>query len=296
MPDDSKNGLLYAFGAFGLWGLLPIYWKWLQHVPSMEILGHRMVWSLVFVLGLLAVSKRWAWIRQLDRRTVGIYLCAALLLGANWGLYIWAVNTDRVVETALGYFINPLLNVALGVLVLGEKSRPLQWVAIGFAALGVLYLTFVYGELPWISLTLGFSFAFYGLFKKLAPLGAAEGLALETVLLFPLALAGLIYLGVQGDSTFGQADTKTHLLLIGSGVATALPLVFFTAAVRRLTLTVLGLTQYMAPTIQFFLGVFLFAEPFTATRLIGFVFIWAGLVVYSVEGAVFRRRARRAKA
>lgn len=294
MPDDSRNGLLYAFGAFGLWGLLPIYWKWLQHVPSMEILGHRMVWSLVFVLGLLAVSNRWAWIRTLNRRTVAVYLGAALLLGANWGLYIWAVNAGRVIETALGYFINPLLNVALGAWVLRERSRRLQWVAIGLAGLGVLYLTFIYGELPWLSLTLGFSFAFYGLFKKLAPLGASEGLALETVLLFPLALIWLIVLELRGEATFGHADTRTHLLLIGSGVATALPLVFFSAAVRRLTLTVLGLTQYLAPSIQFLLGVFLFAEPFTLSRLIGFAFIWAGLVVYSVEGAWFRRRVRAA--
>jgi chloramphenicol-sensitive protein RarD len=290
MPATSRSGLLFALGAFGLWGALPIYWKLLDHVPALEILCHRTIWSLVFVLLILEARGRWRWVRQVTRRQVGVYLAAALLLALNWGLYIWAVNSDRIVDTALGYFINPLLTVALGAVVLRERSRPAQWAAIGLAAAGVLYLTFAMGALPWIALTLSSSFAVYGLLKKLAPLGAAEGLALETTLLVPLALIGLMILRTP-DSPIWSAPT--YALLASAGVATALPLLFFSAAALRLPLTVLGLVQYVAPSVQFFIGVVVFKEPFSSTRLVGFAFIWLGLIVYSAEGIWHRRRTAR---
>lgn len=289
-PTDLRDGLLFALGCYGLWGVLPIYWKQLLAVPAPEILAHRMVWSLGFVLLLLAFKQRWRWIGQLRRGTVGVYLGAALLLAVNWGLYIWAVNAGFIVETALGYFINPLISVAFGALFLGERLRRGQQVAIGLAAVGVLSLTFAYGRPPWISLTLAVSFATYGLLKKKAPLGALEGLSLETALLCLPALGYLLWLG--GSGAFGD-DPRTTALLTFSGAATALPLVFFAAALRRLTLSLMGVVQYAAPTTQFLLGVYLYGEPFDAHRLVGFGFIWLGLAVYTAEGLRARQQARR---
>lgn len=286
---DHRSGLLFGLACYALWGFLPVYWKQLLHVPATEILAHRMVWSLGFVVALLVARRRWAWIRTLTARTVGLYTVAALLLALNWGLYIWAVNSGFVVETALGYFMNPLLNVAFGAMFLSERLRRAQWIAVGLAACGVAYLTIVYGRPPWISLTLAVSFAIYALLKKKASLGAIEGLGLETAVLFLPALAYLLWLTNSFGGHFGEG-ARTTTLLAGSGLATALPLVLFAAAVRRLTLTVVGLIQYLAPTLQFLLGVFVYDEPFTPTRLVGFLFIWGGLAVYSAEGLYFRRR------
>ncbi len=291
-PRASGAGLAFAFACFGLWGLLPLYWKLLQAVPAVEILAHRMVWSLGFVLVLLAVRRRWGWVRGLGRRTVALYLAAATVLAINWGTFIWAVTHAHVVETSLGYFINPLVNIALGAALLGERPRRAQGVAIALAAVGVAVLTVGYGRPPWVALALAGTFGTYGLLKKLAPLGALEGLALETALLFLPALAWLVLLEVRGVGAFGHVDAATHLLLILSGVATALPLVLFAAAVRRLTLTALGLVHYLAPTLQFLLGVFAFGEPFSRHHALGFAFIWGGLAIYSAEG-LRRTRARR---
>ncbi len=288
---DVRAGLLFGLGAYGFWGFFPIYWKQLTAVPSLQILAHRMVWSLAFVGILLVVRRRHAWLKTLreQKRVVATYFAAASILAVNWGVYIWAVNAGYVVETSLGYFINPLINVVFGAVLLGERPRRGQWAAIALAAVGVVYLTVAYGEPPWIALVLAVSFAIYGLLKKKAPLGALEGLSLETALLFVPALVFLIVQEVRGVGAFGHVGAWENALLVGAGVATALPLLFFAAAVRRLTLTAVGILQYLAPTIQFLLGVFLYHEPFGWSRLVGFVFIWSGLILYTAEG-VWRRR------
>lgn len=294
-----NKGFLYGLGAYLLWGLFPLYWKQLQTVPAAEILAHRMTWSLVFLVALLAFRTNWAWIRPAlrDRRTVTTYLTAALLLAVNWGTYIWAVNSGFIVETSLGYFINPLVNVLLGYLFLGERLRRWQLAAIVLAAGGVVYLTFGYGRLPYIALVLAFSFGLYGLLKKRGTLNAIESLSFETALLFPLALAYLVVLQVRGDAAFGAVNVVTTLLLAGAGVATAVPLLLFAAGARRIPLATMGILQYTAPTIQFLIGVFVYNEAFTQAKLAGFALIWGALVIYSAESiAQFRTRRRAALA
>lgn len=289
-----NRGVIYAVGAYALWGLLPIYWKALHSVPAAEILSHRMVWSLVFVLLLLAARRQWGWIRPTlsNPRTLITFFVSAVVLGVNWFIYIWAVNAGHVVETSLGYFINPLISVLLGVLFLKERLRRGQSVAIGLALLGVLYLTLTYGSLPWIALTLACSFALYGLLRKTASLGSLEGLALETAVLFLPAFAYLLYLEGSGTAAFAHSPLSITLLLALGGVATALPLLLFAAAARQITLTAIGILQYIAPTMQFLLGVFLYGEPFNQTRLVGFGLIWLALLVYSAEGIYEGRRRR----
>ena len=290
----NSKGLGYALAAYGAWGLLPIYWKQLQAVPALEILLHRMVWSLLFLAVVVAVAGRWRRLRPAlgDGRTLVIYAGAALLLSGNWWTYIWAVNSGFIVETSLGYFINPLVAVALGVVLFRERLPMGQWVAIGLATAGVGYLTWAYGRLPWISLVLAFSFAFYGVLKKVAPLGAAEGLALETAIMTVPALGVLVYWQAAGTASFGALGVGTDLLLIGAGAATALPLVWFGAAARRLPLSIVGVMQYIAPTVQFLLGVLVYGEPFGGDRRIGFAMIWAALVLFTLVGLGSRRRAR----
>jgi chloramphenicol-sensitive protein RarD len=292
---SARSGLLFALAAYLLWGFFPVYWKLLEGVDATEILGHRIVWSLGFVLAILAARRQWGWVRPLarDPRTVAIYAGAACMVAANWTLYIWAVNSGHVIETSLGYFINPLINVLFGALLFGERLRVAQRWAVGLAAAGVLYLTVAHGRPPWISLALASSFAMYGVLKKKGSLGSVQSLAVETAALFVPALAWLAWLDHRGTGHFGHASTSTEVLLALTGVVTALPLVFFGSAVRRLTLTTLGLMQYIAPTIQFLLGVFLYKEPFTRARAVGFVVIWAGLIVDSAESLITHRRVRR---
>lgn len=290
-----RSGLGFALGAYLMWGFFPIYWKYLEHVPAMQILSHRMVWSLGFVVIILGLRGRWAWVRELTPRTLLTYLAASIFLAFNWGMYIWAVNAGYIVETALGYFINPLINVVLGALILGERPRRGQWMAIGLAAFGVVYLTVVYGQLPLIALSLAASFAIYGLIKKKARQGAIEGVALESALLFLPALGFMLFWEWTGEGHLLSGPLSTQLLLIGGGAATMMPLLFFAAAVRRLSLTVIGVMQYLAPTIQFLIGVLIFHEPLTLTRLVGFIFIWLGLVVFTTEGLIQNRRARRSR-
>jgi chloramphenicol-sensitive protein RarD len=289
-----KQGILAGVLAYTLWGLLPGYWKAIQVVPPLEILCHRTIWSLVFVLVVLAVRKQWAWVRRArsSPRTLLISLASACLLGLNWYTYIWAVNSGHVVDSSLGYFITPLVNVLLGVLFLRERLRIWQTVAIGFAAAGVLSLTVGYGAFPWIALTLAFSFGFYGLLRKISPLGSLEGLSLETAALSLPAIAYLIYREGTGVASFGHAGAATTLLLAGTGVVTALPLLLFAYSVRQVTLATLGILQYIAPTFQFFLGVLVYGEPFTPARLLGFVPIWLALVIYSMEGMREEKRRR----
>ncbi|HEY1012833.1 MAG TPA: EamA family transporter RarD [Herpetosiphonaceae bacterium] len=286
-----KRGALYAAGAYVLWGLLPLYWKALQHVPALEILAHRMAWSLVFLVVLLAARRQWAWLRTALRspRIVATYATSALLLGLNWYIYIWAVNHGHIVEASLGYFINPLVNVVLGMLFLRERLRVGQGAAIALAAAGVIYLTIALGSAPWIALVLAGSFGVYGLLRKTAALESLEGLSLETILLFPLAFAYLATREVQSGS-FASAAPGTMLLLAGAGVATAVPLLLFASGARRLTMTTLGLLQYIAPTIQFLIGVLVYHEELGGAKLAGFGLIWLALAVYSAEGLFHGRR------
>jgi len=286
-------GILFAIAAFGLWGFFPVYWKLLLDVPPDQILAHRMVWSLAFLSLVLGFQRNWTWMRTLTLKVASLNLVGAIFLTSNWFAYIWAVNSGHVVETALGYFINPLVSVVLGALFLGERPRRLQWMAIGAAACGVLYLSLAHGTPPWIALFLAGSFGIYGLIKKQAKLRAAEGLFLETGMIFLPALFYLVFLETNDQSIFGHADFQTNALLMFSGVATALPLLFFAEAARRLTLTSLGIMQYLAPSIRFALGVFLYKEPFTLQRFIGFGAIWAGVALYAVELFLRRRQAMR---
>ena len=294
--DESGRGLLYAVSAFVMWGMFPLFWKTLSHVDSLELVGHRMVWSLVFVGGLLLALGRTAWIGQVVRqpRVLGVYAAATVFIGFNWGLYIWAVNAGFIVETALGYFINPLFNVIMGAVFLRETLRRGQWVSVGIAAVGVVWLTVSYGQLPWIALLLAGSFSIYSVIKRKATLGAIEGLGLECSLLFLPGLAILAYMHATTGGAFGSVDAGTHALLISAGAASALPLICFAAGVKRLKLTVIGLIQYIGPTIQFLLGVFVYNEHFGAQRMVGFAFIWAGVIVFTIEGFVQRRRVQQA--
>ena len=293
-----NKGIFYGVGAYLLWGLLPIFWKSLHHVPALEILAHRMVWSLAFVVILLAAQGHWRWLMPVLRngRVLLTFTVSALLLSLNWFIYIWAVNAGHIVETSLGYFINPLLNVLLGMLFLKERLRPGQLAAIIVAVIGVLYLTLHYGSLPWIALTLAGSFGIYGLLRKTAALNSLEGLTLETLVLFPPALAYLVYLELVGSAAFGHISLATTFLLIAGGIATALPLLLFASGARRVTLTLMGILQYIAPTMQFLIGVFLYHEPLDRYRLIGFSLIWLALAIYSLEGVLRSGRAARLRA
>lgn len=288
-----KPGTLAALTAYIFWGLLPVYWKAVEHVPAQEILGHRIVWSLVVTLGLLVVRRQWDWLKQVGRRPAALlpYVGAAALLALNWFVYIWANNNGHIVETSLGYFINPLVNVLLGVLFLRERMRPWQWAAIGLAAAGVAYMALNYGQPPWIALILAFSFGFYGLIHKTGTLESVQGLNVETGLMFLPALGYLVYLGGRGVGAFGQAGIGVTLLLGLAGFVTAIPLILFAYGARRVPLTTLGVLQYAAPTGQFLLGVIAYGEPFTQARLIGFCLIWLALALYSVEGFMAQRRA-----
>lgn len=286
-------GLLYAALAFGTWGLYPLYLQQIASVPPLEVVLHRSAWSLVFLAGVLAVLKRWAWLGPVLRqpRQLGLFAVSAVLLSGNWLVYVYAVMTGQVLEASLGYFINPLVSVLLGVLVLHERLRPVQWLAVGLAALGVAWLTFNTGRLPWMALMLAFSFGVYGLMRKTGRLGALEGLALETLLLAPLVLPALVLLTLQPGGAMARGDWALNGWLLLSGPLTALPLLFFAAAARRLPLATVGLVQYLSPTLQFMLGVWVFHEPLQPARLVGFVFIWTGLAIYSADALKRNRGA-----
>ena len=279
------SGPLAAALAYILWGLFPIYIKQIEHIPALEIVLHRSAWSLLFMAGLLLVLRRVAWLRSALRqpRTLALFGLSALLLGCNWLLYVWAVNSGRVLDASLGHFINPLINVVLGYAVLHERPRPLQWAAVALAAGGVLWLTISAGGLPWVSLVLALSFGAYGLLRKTATLGAIEGLALETLLLAPLAVGGLLWLMASGEGHFARGSWSDSLWLLAAGPVTAIPLLLFASGARRVSMATLGLLQYLGPSIQFLLGVFVYHEHFSASRGVGFVLIWGALVIYSAE-------------
>ncbi|MFJ9028310.1 EamA family transporter RarD [Streptomyces sp. NPDC102274] len=290
----QRAGLLYGIGAYGMWGLVPLYWPLLEPAGAMEILAHRMVWSLVFVAIGLLVLRRWGWIPELIRqpRKLGLIAVAAITISLNWGFYIWAVNTGRVVEASLGYFINPLVTIAMGVLLLKERLRPAQWTAVFIALAAVLVLAVGYGQPPWISLVLAFSFATYGLVKKKINIGGLESLAAETAVLFLPALGYLVWLGTSGSATFGSEGTGQMALLAATGVVTALPLVCFGAAAIRVPLSTLGLLQYLAPVFQFILGITYFHEAMPPERWAGFSLVWLALAILTWDALRNARRTR----
>ncbi|MGW2119410.1 EamA family transporter RarD [Streptomyces zhihengii] len=292
--NEQRTGLLYGIGAYGMWGLVPLFWPLLKPSGAGEILAHRMVWSLAVVAVALLALKQWGWIRDLVRSPgkLALVTVAAAVITVNWGVYIWAVNTGRVVEASLGYFINPLVTIAMGVLLLGERLRPAQWAAVGTGFAAVLVLAVGYGQPPWVSLTLAFSFATYGLVKKKVNLGGLESLAAETAIQFLPALGFLLWLGADGSASFGAHGTGHAALLAATGVVTAVPLICFGAAAIRVPLSTLGLLQYLAPVFQFLLGILYFHEAMPAERWAGFALVWLALSCLTWDALRNARRNR----
>lgn len=295
--SDSRRGVLYGIAAYTLWGLFPLYWPLLKPSGPVEILAHRMVWSLVAVVAVLAVRRHWSWIRGLVRqpRKLLLLALAAVVVSLNWGVYIYTVNTGHVVLSSLGYFINPLVSVLFGVVVFRERLRPWQWAAVGLGALAVVVLTVDYGQLPWMAILLATTFGTYGLIKKAANVGAAESLTVETIILLPAALGYLVFLQFQGTATFGGHGFGHAALLVMAGLVTAIPLMFFNAAAIRVPLTVVGLLQYIAPILQFLCGVLIIHETMPPSRWAGFTIIWVALALFSWEGLHHARNVRRAE-
>ena len=287
-----NKGVLSGIAAYLIWGFFPIYLKALLVVPALQIMLHRVVWAFVFVTLIVILRKRWHGIiiSLRNPRVLLVYTLTAILLSVNWLVYIYGINSGQVVETSLGYFINPLLSVALGVIILHERLRPMQWLPVGLAGLGVLYLTLQYGALPWIALVLAVSFGLYGLIKKIAPLGTVDSVFVETGIIFFPALFFIFFYESQGAGAFGHQGWQISILLVFSGVVTAFPLLLFGQAARSIPLSLLGILQYIAPTVQFLLGIFLYQEPFSLTRLVGFAIIWLALLIFSLEGFLNHRK------
>ena len=290
--QDLNKGIGYAIAAYLLYGFYPVYWKLLSQVPALQLIAHRILWSfLLLILGILILKQGGAFrMAAQRRRVIGIYTLAAILNAINWLTYVWAVGAGYIVETSLGYFICPLISVLLGVIFLGERLRPVQWVTIALAASGVLYLTFGYGSFPWIALTLALSFGLYGFVKKTAPLGPLYGLTLETGILFLPALGFLLYSAGVGQGAFLHGDSRTDLLLVAAGLVTIAPLLLFASAVQRASLSSVGLLLYINPSIQFLLGVWVYHEPFNQARLIGFGIVWMALILFALDEALNTRR------
>jgi len=285
-----NKGTWYAIGAYVAWGLLPVFWRSLEQVGAVQLISHRIFWSALVLITLLMVTRQVRPLRvALSWRVIGIYSLAALLIAANWLLFIWAVNTGHFLETSLGYFLNPLFSVLLGVIFLRERPRPWQWAALGLAAAGVLYLAFAYGALPWIALGLAATFSLYGFSKKTAPLGPLHGLTLETGLLMVPALIYIVYLNQVGQGAFLHSGLTIDVLLVATGIITVIPLLMFTTAARQIPLSTMGILQYINPTLQFLLGAVVYREPFTAVQFVGFVIIWVALLLFALEGLITRR-------
>ncbi|MFJ4920077.1 EamA family transporter RarD [Streptomyces sp. NPDC088725] len=291
---EQRTGLLYGISAYGMWGLVPLYWPLLQPAGAMEMLAHRMVWSLAFVGIALLALRRWGWIRELLRqpRKLALLSAAAMVITVNWGVYIWAINAGHVVEASLGYFSNPLVTIIMGVVLLKERLRPTQWVAVGVGFTAVLVLAIGYGQLPWIALVLAFSFGTYGLIKKKVNIGGLESLAAETVILFVPALGYLLWLGATGSSTFASHGAGHAAMLASAGVVTAVPLICFGAAAIRVPMAMLGLLQYLAPIFQLALGVVYFHEEMPAERWAGFALVWVALALLTWDALRTARRTR----
>lgn len=301
-PDDDARrkagiGVLYALAAFGFWGANPLYFKAVDHVPALEVMAHRVVWAVLLLALLVSLSRRWRVVAKAlaDRRTVVMLLLSTSIISVNWLVYIWAINVERVLETSLGYYINPLVSVLLGVLVLGERLTFWQGVAVLLAACGVANLAWGVDQFPWVALLLAFTFGLYGLIRKTVRIESVDGLLVETGMMLPLALAYLIYLAALGQGSFGTLDRTQDLLLALSGVVTAAPLIWFTSAARRLKLSTVGFFQYIAPSCHFLLAIFAFDEPFTTTHLVTFLLIWTALAIFTVQSLVGSRRRARAR-
>ena len=292
MKSESLFGVFYAGSAFLIWGLGPIYWKSLGAVPALEIILHRAVWAFIILLIPIASGRfRHEFFSALkDPRVLLTLLLTALILAGNWLLYVWAINHNYLLQGSLGYYINPLVNVVFGVLFLRERLRPAQIAAVLLAGLGVFYLTFSYGEFPWIALALASTFGLYGLIRKVAPVGPLVGLSIEVMLMAVPAAIYLIYLGAKGGGSFLRGSLRIDLLLLGTSVLTAVPLTFFTAGAKRLNLSTVGLLQYMAPTIMFLLAVFYYHEPFLMAQVWTFIMIWTALIIYSTDSVIYYRR------
>lgn len=282
----DRRGLAAAISAYVLWGVFPLYWILLKAVPSLQIIAHRVVWCGVFVVGWLALSQGFGWLRSVlaRPRIAALLALSSLLISSNWGIYIWAVTHGHVVDASLGYFINPLVSVLLAVVVLRERLNAAQWTAVAIAALGVLWLAFVHGEPPWIALALAFSFAFYGLIRKLVAVDAVPGLAIESLFLLLPALAWLAWAGSQGVGAFGHQGWASDALLVFGGALTALPLIGFAYGARRIPYSLVGILQYISPSLQLLCGVLLLDESFSRDQLLGFSCIWLALVVYALDG------------
>ena len=279
------TGVLSAGLAFLIWGAFPIYLRALQGIPPLEILANRVCWSVAFLGLLLLLRRQWGWLAKIkdNPKLLLSFVASALMLTLNWVIYIWSVNAGQIIDATLGYFITPLVNVLFG-LMLGERLRIGQWTAVALAASGVAWLTLSAGQLPWIGLGLAASFGLYGLLRKTAALGALEGLSIETLIIFPVALGFLLIPGSGSSHSMGGTSLTTTLLLMAAGPVTAIPLLLFAHGARRIPLSVLGILQYIGPTIQFLLGVWLYHEPFGGNKLIGFSIIWSALALYSAEG------------
>ena len=292
-PTDrsSRIGLLNALAAFGMWGLVPIYFKAVASVGALEVLAHRVVWSVLFLALIIGVSNRWVAFRQLLKtpRLLALLLLSAVLIAVNWLVFIWAVADGRILETSLGYFISPLVSVFLGVLFLGERLRPVQWLAVGLAGLGVAWQVLKVGYLPWVALSLSVSFGFYGLLRKKMAVDSTLGLSVETLVLLPASLGYLAWLANTGELSFIHAGVSISWLLVAAGLVTSLPLICYAAAANRLDLSVVGLVQYLTPSITFFLGVFIYDEGFDSTKLVTFSLIWLALIIYSADRWRWRR-------
>jgi chloramphenicol-sensitive protein RarD len=297
-PDlhPHTRGLAFGMSAYVAWGLFPLYWPLLQPASSLEVLAHRIIWSLVFVSLLLCIRPRPGWWSRLRAHPSGVaYLAVAgLIISANWGTYIWAVNHGQIVQTALGYYINPLVTVLVGVLVLRERLNRAQWVAVGIATIAVVLLTVDYGRPPWVSFTLALTFTAYAFCKKKAGVRAIEGLLVETTVALPLALGYVAFLELTGQAAFGHTGWGKGLLIAGAGVVSGIPLLLFAAAATRISLTTLGILQYVAPTLQFLLGVLAFHEDMPPKRLAGFGIVWLALAIFTWDGLRRTRRLRSA--
>ena len=292
--NDPRKGVIFALAAFGLWGLAPIYFKAVASVNPTEVLAHRVIWSVVFLFLLISFNQQWKALFTLikDRKIVIRLLFTAVLISVNWLIFIWAVGANRIIETSLGYYINPLISVVLAMLFLGERLRPLQWMAIGLALLGVINQIVIVGSLPLVALTLAFSFGFYGLLRKKISINPVIGLTVETLLLMPFALVYLVWLSNNNTLVFTQQALTIDVLLIAAGLVTSLPLIFFAAATNRLSLTSIGLIQYTAPSITFLLAILIYDEPFGGAQLTTFGCIWVALILFSVEGYRYQKRKK----
>ena len=288
---NREHGIWHAIGAYVAWGSLPFYWKQIEQVPALELIGHRIAWSFITLLAIIVSTgqrQRFA-MAATGPRVVRVYAVAAVLISINWFVYVWSVNNGFIVESSLGYYITPLVSVLFGVVLLHERMRPLQWVAVTLAATGVLVLAFMYGSVPWIALTLAFSFGTYGLVKKRAPLGSMYGLTIETAILLVPAAGYLFFIDRAGHGAFMHAGARTTALLAGAGLVTTVPLLLFASASQRIPLSLLGVCQYIAPTLQLLTGVLVYEEPFTRGQFMGFTIVWTGLVVFGIDGWIVSR-------